>query len=227
MNRSYSKTRHINSTNYLLEQKYLEDKRKTDLGILVESPKDCEDPTFRYRNKKYCESVASDPNFSISNAYNQMFPQKTSLFPSEKELTATFPQEYSCVSSNKSAKRTVRDDGSVEYDINGVRYFGNGRRRDQNGNNSNYHCSADGTIKDGVKPQETTTDGGTTTTGGGTTTTGGGVGYSQVGGGYVFNTIFTPQTLTTIRQKIGNSQDTSATLSQNDINLLYQKISTL
>ena len=36
MNRSYSKTRHINSTNYLLEQKYLEDKRRTDLGVLAE-----------------------------------------------------------------------------------------------------------------------------------------------------------------------------------------------
>ena len=37
MNRSYSKIRNINSVNYLLEQKYLEDKRNTDRGVLNEA----------------------------------------------------------------------------------------------------------------------------------------------------------------------------------------------
>ena len=40
MNRSYSKMRNINSVNYLLEQKYLEDKRNTDRGVLVEQPEE-------------------------------------------------------------------------------------------------------------------------------------------------------------------------------------------
>jgi hypothetical protein len=56
------------------------------------------------------------------------------------------------------------------------------------------------------------------------TTSGGG--YSQVGKGYVLSNTFTPQVVTTLRQSIG-SLDTSSTLSQNDINLLYQKISAL
>lgn len=36
MNKSYSKLRHINNVNYLLERQYVSEKRKSDLGILSE-----------------------------------------------------------------------------------------------------------------------------------------------------------------------------------------------
>ena len=48
---------------------------------------------------------------------------------------------------------------------------------------------------------------------------------TTVGGfGYVFPNVFTPNVVTDLRGKIG-STDTSKTLSQTDINLLYDKIS--
>lgn len=55
----------------------------------------------------------------------------------------------------------------------------------------------------------------------GVTPSGGGA--YQVAGGYVFNSAITPQTLQAIRTKIG-STDTATTLTQNDINLIYQKL---
>lgn len=51
-----------------------------------------------------------------------------------------------------------------------------------------------------------------------------GGGYTQIGSGYVFNNVFTPDVVKSLRAFI-NSQDTSPTLTQYDINKLYNKIS--
>jgi hypothetical protein len=58
MNRSYSKIRNINSVNYLLEQKYLEDKRNTDRGVLVEQQPE-EDNWFNNMNSSYFDRSAN------------------------------------------------------------------------------------------------------------------------------------------------------------------------
>lgn len=105
-------------------------------------------------------------------------------------------EKYPCVASNPNAKKFSLKDGSVTYEINGVDYYGNGRKRDQSGKMSDYHCGADGLIKEGPKPA-----------GGGTGGTGGGSLATRV---------------STIQKQLGLTQ--TGTMDQATINTLMTKI---
>jgi len=110
-------------------------------------------------------------------------------------------EKYPCVTTNPNAKKFSLKDGSVTYEINGVDYYGNGRKRDQSGKMSDYHCGADGLIKEGPKPAGGSTAAVTTTGGGG-----GGLGTR----------------ITTIQKQVGLTQ--SGTMDQATINALMTKI---
>jgi hypothetical protein len=132
-------------------------------------------------------------------------------------------ENYPCVTSNSTAKKIQLKDGTVAYDINGEIYYGGGRKKGLNGQMSNYYC--DGTnIKDGDKPSssqtETNNQSSSQTSNTNTTTTSGG------DFGTIYPNVFTPNVLSTIRAKIG-SNETSQTLTQTDINLLYTAIDSI
>ena len=61
--------------------------------------------------------------------------------------------KFPCVTTNPNAKKLSLKDGSVTYEINGFYYYGGGRKMNQSTKEmSDYHCGADGMIKEGPKP---------------------------------------------------------------------------
>jgi hypothetical protein len=278
MNRSYSKIRNINSVNYLLEQKYLEDKRNTDRGVLVEQQPEEEDNWMKNVNSsyfdrsankdyskfpcvsslkiakwnrlrfdanyyyfpngnyatiadvnKYSQDYATNPNttlnyagtYSCKETINDITNQKTSSIQrseNQKETNIGW-ENYPCVTSNSTAKKLQLPVGTVAYDINGEIYYGNGRKKGLNGQMSNYYC--DGTnIKDGDKPSssqtETNNQSSSQASNTNTTTSGGDFGT-------IYPNVFTPSVVNLIKGKIGSS-DKSSSLTQDDINKLYDAI---
>lgn len=281
MNRSYSKTRHINSTNYLLEQKYLEDKRKSDGGILLEQEeadwvsnlmgttsdfnanKDYSKfpcvstlkvakgtrlrfdknyyyfPDGRYATiadvNKYTQEYTNNPNVTLNYSGTYSCKETTNEVTGEKKSTiqrsetpkkesASSPEslvgwdKFPCVTSNPNAKkkRTVKYDidGSVYYEINGFGYYGGGRKMNLSTNEmSDYHCGADGMIKEGPNPAGDETQGSSSTQS-----------NSTSGFGTIYPNVFTPNVVSAIKIKIDSADKNSQTLSQDDINKLYNAI---
>ena len=120
-------------------------------------------------------------------------------------------ENYPCVTSNPNAKKGSRKDGTVDYNINGEFYFGNGRKQGVDGKMSSYYCGTDGTIKIGDKPIQNTTSG----------VVGGGVPVSGMG-----SVLISPQQVTALRTSAGLT-GTGNSLSQQDINDLYNMINKL
>jgi hypothetical protein len=222
--------RNINSVNYLLEQKYLEYKRNTDRGVLVEQATksnfgdDLQDKInkINYGQFNSCTSglgrvggarIRFDGNFYYFSdgkyTYKNNFDQYKKDFQDNPEAEMKYSGTYSCKETKDLTTNTTKSIIKRVEDTSGV------------SNTFPDYTTIDtrGPIERmGTPVTQDTSNTNTTTTSGG--------GYSQVGKGYVLSNTFTPQVVTTLRRSIG-SQDTSLTLSQNDINLLYQKISAL
>jgi hypothetical protein len=66
MNKSYSKLRHIDNVNYLIEQKYVSEKRKSDLGILSEqSDRNSKADQIKQYCKKFSGGKISRPSLIV------------------------------------------------------------------------------------------------------------------------------------------------------------------
>jgi hypothetical protein len=222
MNRSYSKIRNINSVNYLLEQKYLEDKRNTDRGVLVEQPTtsiwfDEQQDNVRginYGQFNSCTSglgrvggarIRFDGNFYYFSdgkyTYKNNFDQYKKDIQNNPEAEMKYSGTYSCketkdvtTNTTKSIIKRVEDNPTTTTttQASNIQQSGRPLKSDSNSDSSSQTSNTN------------------------TTTSGGDFGE-------VLYNVFTPNDLSTIRTKIG-SGETSPTLTQTDINLLYTAI---
>ena len=287
MNRSYSKLRNINNTNTLLEQKYLEDKRNADLGVLTEA---FDRSSLSKTIDKACsENLYGSGSFSEDNVnvFAEWFKKNLSLEYKSNDhlkLIAKSIRNMETISNYcRVAKKYKAIGGSTYNDkvidfMSKMVYYDNAwqlyiqlpfediiKNAEVAKEKGNSEYLATFVAKEKSDSEETTTGGGsddyyakqekiidktqavmtrqenlgmseedakkiamkelgfseeTTTTGGGTTTTSGG------GFGTIYPNVFTSDVIKTIKQKISSS-DISQSLTQDDINKLYDAINKL
>jgi hypothetical protein len=143
-------------------------------------------------------------------------------------------RKYRCV-IDKGAEATKDSENSYKRYSQTLKdtiyYYPNGTFKAQkdlarNAYQNTYYCDADGNIQTGSQknPQTASAATGASTSAAAGSAGGGGGGYQQVAGGYLMQNAFTPQKVSTIKQAVG-STDKSGTLTQDDINKLYAKLS--
>ena len=222
MNRSYSKIRNINSVNYLLEQKYLEDKRNTDRGVLVEQATTSffmDDPLDTAKRINYgqfnsCTSglgrvggarIRFDGNFYYFSdgkyTYKNNFDQYKKDIQNNPEAEMKYSGTYSCketkdvtTNTTKSIIKRVEDNPTTTTttQASNIQQSGRPLKSDSNSDSSSQTSNTN------------------------TTTSGGDFGT-------VYPNVFTPNVVSLIKGKIGSS-DKSSSLTQDDINKLYDAI---
>jgi len=154
MNRSYSKTRHINSTNYLLEQKYLEDKRRTDLGVLSEQLVSDIDLTML----KTALAVAKDSG----KLYDGILQYKDRVAASKtlNQVTKDSIKQwlvYPCILKSKDVTPRFKEDDTLVFDNNkdSTIYYAGGRFYNwKTKKTESYYCNKDAIIRGDIEPDE-------------------------------------------------------------------------
>jgi hypothetical protein len=226
MNRSYSKIRNINSVNYLLEQKYLEDKRNTDRGVLVEQQPEEEDNWMKNMNSYFYDRKSNKDyskfpcvsSLTIAKGNRLRFDASYYYFPDGNYATIADVNKYAKdYANNPNTTLNYAGTYSCKETINAMTNEKTSSiQRSENPTTttttqaSNIQQSGRPLKNDSNSDSSSQTSNTNTTTGGGDF-------------GTVYPNVFTPSVVSLIKGKIGSS-DKSSSLTQDDINKLYDAI---
>jgi hypothetical protein len=263
--------RHINNVNFLLEQKYLKDKIKSDRGILLEEQDISTNPKWKnyfclgsfIKTDGAVVPKTSDNHpgleylvktFNYYKRTQTYFFYNTGAYYVQDDNNGTetvFPEgkdtfyRYSCQNGfltnvNPLTDKTLYNKyglkKEVYTDVNFKQEILAGKAQQIKSNNTSFtdeEARAEALIELGF--DESSLNQGdnqsgaqdNTSTGGNESGTQDNTSTGSLGFGEVYYNVFTPNVISTIRQKIGNSQETSSTLTQTDINLLYDAINAI
>jgi hypothetical protein len=154
MNKSYSKLRHTNNTNYLLEQRYLEDKRRTDLGVLSEQL--VSDINLTMLTTALVATKGSGKLYDVILQYKDQVAASKTLNQVTKDSIKQW-LVYPCILKSKDVTPRFKEDGTLVFDNDkdSTIYYAGGRFYNWKTKKSeSYYCNKDAIIRGDIEPDE-------------------------------------------------------------------------